>query len=119
MTPGVGWIANEYLLVYPGWLAYRPMVNTSAPLYAVMKAGFDKYWLQGYRAGNVIANASTPSQFSVSAFNAFHAAASTLHTMFLKMHPPVYTGNKVCVCTHECVARACHDAKARAWRLSS
>ena len=94
-TAGVGWVAEEWRCVYYGWLGYRPMVNTSAPLYAVMKRGFDKYWLQDYHAGVNAVNATTPSHYSVSAFNAYHAAAHALHTMFLKMHPPVYAGSEV------------------------
>ena len=85
----------ESKAVFVGWLAYRSMVNTSAPLYAAMKAGYDKYWLQDYHAGTNAVNASTPSQYSVSAFNAFHSVAHALHTMFLKMRSPVYAGSEV------------------------
>ena len=99
---GVGWITNDYLLslyearaVNFGWLAFRAMVNASAPLYSAMKTGYDKYWLRGFYAGVNAANASTPSHWAVSAFNSFHAAAHALHVMFLERYPPVYARSKV------------------------
>ena len=96
---GVGWIAHTQEALYSGWLGFRPIVNTSAPLYAAMKAGFDEYWLRDYHAGVNAVNATTPSHYSVSAFNAYHAAAHALHTMFLEHQPPVYVGSQV-RCVH-------------------
>ena len=71
------------------------MVNTSAPLYAVMKAGFDKHWMQDYKAGLVSVNTSMPDYFSVLGFNAFLAAAHAMNALFLEWHPPVYANSPV------------------------
>ena len=88
VEPGVAWIAPLFSLtsLWPdGWLSFRPAVNTSAPLYSVMKAGFDKY-----RS----APGLMPTAHSVQAFNAIVGVANALDTMFLKMKPPVYTTSK-------------------------
>ena len=81
--PGVGWIANAYRMLPGGWLGFRPLINTSEPLYAAMRAGFDD-------------SAATLPYASCTAFNAMLAVANALDTLFVKMSPAVYATSKVC-----------------------
>lgn len=61
--PGVGWLGEVAFLSSkvnwregkvisskwpPGWLGFRPVVNTSNELYGIMRKGFDKYNMEAY-----------------------------------------------------------------------
>ena len=80
-----------------GWLGFRPVMNTSNPLYAVLKTGFNKYWLQGYLQNLTDTNNTSPDKNAVTSasFNAIVGVAHTLDTMFVKSVPPIYIGSKV------------------------
>ena len=94
---GVGWFTKFTSLVAPGHLGFRPLVNTSAPLYSVMKAGFNKYWSMDHKKGLNTLNASEPTWVSAASFNAIIALSYTLHTMFFEFSPPVYADSPVCL----------------------
>ena len=96
---GVGWMAPLWSLgtTWPqGWLSFRPAINTSQPLYAAMAQGFNKYWLEDFKRGYNLVNASSPTAASSQAFNAMMAMANSLDKMFLRMKPPVYTTSQAC-----------------------
>ena len=129
VAPGVGWLTGAGLKssIPSGWLGMTAAVNTSAPAYTTMRAGFDKYWLAAFQKGWVSANASTPRVYSCTAYNAMLAVSHTLDTLFTKLTPPVYTTSPVrakpvaiwldCV-TGCCVAGFCGHVHARDQTLS-
>ena len=86
LEPGVGWLQSKaHGNVPQGWLSWGGFVNQSQPLYAALKAGLKNM------------NASDPTIYSATAFNAVLATANVLDTMFLRSTPPVYTSNQVCL----------------------
>ena len=92
---GVGWLSDISVAAADGWLGFRPVINTSNPLYAVLKTGFNKYWMQGYLHNLTDTNSSSPDEQSVVSFNAIVAVAHTLDTMFVQSSSPVYAGSEV------------------------
>ena len=92
---GVGWLSDLQSAAADGWLGFRPVINTSNPLYAVLKTGFNKYWMQGYLHNLTDTNSSSPDEHSAVSFNAIVGVAHTLNTMFVKSVPPIYIGSTV------------------------